>query len=61
MRRESHTVVPQASRSKYILALADAMDEHAEELAAIEAMDNGKAFSIARAVDVAGAAQCIRY
>lgn len=51
----------QASRSKYMLALADAIDEHAEEIAAIEALDNGKAYSLAKAVDIAGAAQCIRY
>merc|ERR1712072_41113 len=50
-----------ASRSKYMLALADAIDEHAEEIAAIEALDNGKAYSLAKAVDIAGAAQCIRY
>merc|ERR1712072_1291578 len=50
-----------ASRSKYMLALAGAIDEHAEEIAAIEALDNGKAYSLAKAVDIAGAAQCIRY
>lgn len=44
-----------------MLALADAIDENADELAAIESLDNGKAFTVAKAVDVAAAAQCIRY
>lgn len=44
-----------------MFALADAIDANADEIAAIEALDNGKAFSVAKGVDVAGAAQCIRY
>lgn len=34
-----------------MMKLADLILEHADELAALESLDNGKAFSIARAFD----------
>lgn len=40
---------------------ADLMEKHADELAALEALDNGKAFSIARGGDVALSIKTIRY
>jgi aldehyde dehydrogenase (NAD+) len=40
--------------------LADLIEENLETLAAIEALDNGKALSIAK-VDVSAAAKCLRY
>ncbi|KAI6040401.1 aldehyde dehydrogenase [Pisolithus marmoratus] len=40
--------------------LASLMEDHADELGALEALDNGKAFNVARGMDVAGAIDCIR-
>lgn len=42
------------------MKLADLFEEHVDTIAAIEALDNGKAFSIAK-VDVGLAAGCLRY
>ena len=47
-------------RGKYLVKLADLMEENLQTLAAIEALDNGKAFSIAK-IDVGFAASTIRY
>ena len=47
-------------RGKYLAKLADLFEENVEQLAAIEALDNGKAFSIAKG-DVSMAAGCLRY
>ena len=44
-----------------MLALAEAIDEHADELAEIESLDNGKPVKLARRVDVALAAEHLRY
>ena len=41
--------------------LADLIEKHADELAGLEALDNGKAFTVARDVDVAMTVQCFRY
>ena len=43
------------------MALAQAIEEHAQELAEIESLDNGKPVGLARYVDVAGAAAHLRY
>jgi len=48
-------------RSKLLFKLAEAIEANIDELAAIEAADNGKAFSIAKGFDVAEAAACLRY
>jgi aldehyde dehydrogenase (NAD+) len=48
-------------RGKLLNKLADLFDEHSETLASIEALDNGKAYGIAKAFDVAEAANCLRY
>lgn len=40
--------------------MADLIEKHAETLAAIESLDNGKAINMAR-VDVGMVAGCIRY
>lgn len=47
-------------RGIYLNKLAQLFEENAEQLAAIESLDNGKAFSIAK-VDVQMAAGCLRY
>ena len=43
------------------MKLADLMERDAAELAALEALDNGKTFGWANSVDVPGSVQCIRY
>ena len=40
-------------RERLMLALAQAIEEHAEELAQIESLDNGKPVGLAQYVDVA--------
>ncbi|CDZ98425.1 aldehyde dehydrogenase [Phaffia rhodozyma] len=53
--------VPGHERGKILMKLADLVEANADELAAIESLDNGKAFSIARSFDVPEAAACLRY
>ena len=48
-------------RSKLLVKLADLFLEHADLLSAVEALDNGKAFTMAKNVDVPAAAGCLRY
>jgi acyl-CoA reductase-like NAD-dependent aldehyde dehydrogenase len=55
------TGIAAAARTRAMLALADAIDEHADELAEIESLDNGKPVKLARRVDVALAAEHLRY
>jgi acyl-CoA reductase-like NAD-dependent aldehyde dehydrogenase len=50
-----------AERGRLIGALADAIEAHAEELAQIESLDNGKPVKLAQFVDVAGTAAHLRY
>ena len=47
-------------RGRYLVKLADLFEEHADTLAAIESLDNGKAISMAK-VDVSMASGCLRY
>jgi aldehyde dehydrogenase (NAD+) len=49
------------NRGKLLVKLADLFLEHADLLAAVEALDNGKAFTMAKNVDVPAAAGCLRY
>ncbi len=53
--------MPPSERGRLIGALAEAVQEHAEELAEIESLDNGKPVKLARLVDVAGTAAHLRY
>jgi acyl-CoA reductase-like NAD-dependent aldehyde dehydrogenase len=50
-----------AQRTSAMLALADAVDAHADELAQLESLDNGKPVKLAKRVDVKLAAEHIRY
>jgi acyl-CoA reductase-like NAD-dependent aldehyde dehydrogenase len=50
-----------AERTSAMLALADAIDAHADELAQLESLDNGKPLKLAKRVDVNLAAEHIRY
>src|SRR5580658_830596 len=48
-------------RSRYLLRIADLIDEHADQLAELESLDNGKPLAIAKAADIPGAARTFRY
>ena len=50
-----------SERGRLMYKLADLMEKNADELARLEALDNGKPFAIAKAVDVAASVDCIRY
>ena len=50
-----------SQRGRLMLKLADLMEQHLEELAEIESMDNGKPLSVARAADVPLAIDLFRY
>jgi aldehyde dehydrogenase (NAD+) len=48
-------------RGRLLHKLADAIEEHLDELAALESLDNGKPISDARAADLPLTLQCYRY
>jgi len=50
-----------AKRGELMLAFAEEIDRHADELAELESLDNGKPVKLARRVDVRLAAEHIRY
>jgi aldehyde dehydrogenase (NAD+) len=50
-----------SERGRLLHRLADLIEKHADELARLESVDNGKPFTIAKAVDVAASAGCYRY
>jgi len=49
------------NRGKLLVKLAELFEKNADLLAAVEALDNGKAFSMAKNVDVPACAGCLRY
>jgi acyl-CoA reductase-like NAD-dependent aldehyde dehydrogenase len=53
--------MPAIERGRLIEQLASAVAEHAEELAEIESLDNGKPVKLAQFVDVAGTVAHLRY
>jgi acyl-CoA reductase-like NAD-dependent aldehyde dehydrogenase len=53
--------LPPAGRERLMLALAQALEDRAEELAQIESLDNGKPVGLAQYVDVAGTVAHLRY
>jgi aldehyde dehydrogenase (NAD+)/phenylacetaldehyde dehydrogenase len=53
--------LPASGRERLMLALAEAIEAHDEELAEIESLDNGKPVGLARYVDVRGTAAHLRY
>jgi aldehyde dehydrogenase (NAD+) len=53
--------MPASGRELLMHALADAIEERAEELAQIESLDNGKPVGLAQYVDVNGAIAHLRY
>src|SRR5271154_7011920 len=48
-------------RARLLNRLADLIEKHADELARLESLDNGKPFTMAKAVDVAATVGCYRY
>jgi hypothetical protein len=49
------------NRGRLLVKLADLFEKNADLLASVEALDNGKAFSMAKNVDVPASAGCLRY
>src|SRR5258706_8358589 len=50
-----------SERGKLVWKLADLLEEHLEEFATLETLDNGKPLTVARAADVPLAAAMFRY
>ena len=50
-----------ADREKLLLRIADLIEQHGEELAQLETLDNGKAINESRTVDIPAAAGTFRY
>jgi aldehyde dehydrogenase (NAD+) len=50
-----------AERGKLLNRLADLVEKHADDLARLEALDNGKPYKVARAADLALTIACYRY
>jgi len=50
--------MPASERGRLLLRLADLIEQNADELAALESLDNGKPVAVAKAVDVAATAGC---
>jgi phenylacetaldehyde dehydrogenase len=55
------TGMPASQRGRLIWKLADLIDEHLEEFAQLESLDNGKPLAVARVADVPLAADLFRY
>jgi acyl-CoA reductase-like NAD-dependent aldehyde dehydrogenase len=55
------TGIPAAARTRAILALADALESNADELAELESLDNGKPVKLAKRVDVHLSVEHLRY
>ncbi|MDQ6811369.1 MAG: aldehyde dehydrogenase family protein [Actinomycetota bacterium] len=53
--------MPASGRERLMHALANAIEEHQEEFAQIESLDNGKPVGLAQYVDVAGTVGQLRY
>ncbi|XP_041006852.1 aldehyde dehydrogenase family 2 member C4-like [Juglans microcarpa x Juglans regia] len=50
-----------SERGRIMMKFADLLEEHAEELAALDTIDAGKLFSVGKAVDIPQAISCLRY
>jgi phenylacetaldehyde dehydrogenase len=50
-----------AQRARLLWRLAELIDQHADELAALETLNTGKPLKMARMFDVALSAECLRY
>jgi len=59
--KEAWAALSIQDRSKYLLAIADKIDERKEELALAESKDNGKPLKLAREVDIPRASANMRF
>jgi phenylacetaldehyde dehydrogenase len=59
--RAPYRATSMSQRAKWMWALAELIDAHADEFAAIDVLDNGKPFWEAQVVDVALTAEIFRY
>jgi aldehyde dehydrogenase (NAD+) len=50
-----------SERGRLLNRLADLIEQHTDELAALESLDNGKPVAVAKAVDVPASVGCYRY
>ncbi|MQL87546.1 hypothetical protein Taro_020081 [Colocasia esculenta] len=50
-----------SQRGKIMMRLADLIDQHAEELAALDCVDGGKLFSHVKFLEIPKCAECLRY
>ena len=48
-------------RAQYLFKIAELIDQHTDELAELETLDNGKGVAFSKAFDVPGAAETFRY
>jgi phenylacetaldehyde dehydrogenase len=53
--------MPPGARAKLLWKLAEAFEASGDEIAAIETLDNGMPYAVARFAAVNGAAECLRY
>lgn len=53
--------MPASERGRLLYKLADLVEKHQDELAALEALDNGKPFAFAKAADVGLTIKTFRY
>ena len=53
--------MPAAARERLLLRLADLIEAHADEIAALETLDNGMPFMAARGMAIAAAISAVRY
>jgi phenylacetaldehyde dehydrogenase len=53
--------MPPGGRAKLMWKLAEAFEAHGDEIAALETLDNGMPYTVARFAAVSGAAECLRY
>lgn len=52
---------PGAVRGKLLIKLAELLERDIDEIAALEALDNGKTFAICKSFDVTESAAVLRY
>ncbi|KNA16811.1 hypothetical protein SOVF_085790, partial [Spinacia oleracea] len=49
------------ARGRIMMKFADLIEEHVEELAALDSIDAGKLFTMGKILDIPGASHCLRY
>lgn len=61
LRSSGWALMSPSARERVLLGLADLIEQHADELSALETLQSGKLQSVARMVDVQGGANFLRY